>query len=93
MRDPLMAISRTLAGPPTSTVPWMKIATKPDSITTIWNTSVQITAFMPPCVEREDTQAHAHAHRFQVLLQVRGSGETEERLEEKTRTLHFRYKH
>lgn len=48
MRDPFLAISNTAAGPPTRTVPWMKMATKPANMTKIWNTSVQITAFMPP---------------------------------------------
>lgn len=51
MRDPLLAISSTCAGPPTRIVPWIKIATKPDNMTTIWNTSVQITALMPPCAQ------------------------------------------
>lgn len=50
-RDLLLAISSTCAGPPTRIVPWMKIATKPDNMTTIWNTSVQITALMPPCTQ------------------------------------------
>lgn len=49
IRDPLLAISSTLAGPPTRTVPWTEMATKPENMTMIWNTSVQITAFTPPC--------------------------------------------
>lgn len=49
MCDPFLAISSTVEGFPTRTVPWMKMATKPDNMTNIWNTSVQITAFMPPC--------------------------------------------
>lgn len=48
MRDPFLAISSTAAGPPATTVPWMKMATKPENMTMIWKTSVQITAFIPP---------------------------------------------
>ena len=62
MRDPFLAISSTVEGFPTRTVPWMKMATKPDNMTNIWNTSVQTTAFMPPCyrlwkrrIEKETT--------------------------------------
>lgn len=60
MRDPFLAISSTIAGPPTRTVPWMKMATKPDNMTTIWNTSVQITAFMPPCYRLWKRQTEKH---------------------------------
>ena len=61
MRDPFLAISSTTEGPPTRTVPWMKMATKPANMTIIWNTSVQITAFMPPCYrQREKTDRKTH---------------------------------
>lgn len=49
IREWFWAISNTLLGPPTSMIPRARTTQKPVSITTTWNTSVQTTAFMPPC--------------------------------------------
>lgn len=49
IREWFWASLNTCLGPPTSTIPRTRTTQKPASITTTWNTSVQITAFMPPC--------------------------------------------
>lgn len=49
MRLPLLAFLQTSAMPPAWLAPTTMTANWPANITTVWNTSVHITAFRPPC--------------------------------------------
>lgn len=58
MRLPFTAFLHTSVMPPAWLAPTTMTASWPANITTVWKTSVQMTAFSPPC--RQDGRIHSN---------------------------------
>lgn len=62
MRFPSHTFLHTSAGPPVFWTPTTMTASCPANITAVWKTSVQMTAFSPPCPAHQTSSGHGRRH-------------------------------
>lgn len=66
---PLSRRSHTFPKPPTFCTPTISTATRPPNMTIAWNTSFQITAFMPPFKTKENYTGDQHQRETKITIQ------------------------